>query len=184
MIDAFLEEAEKKMKGITGHLHKELGRLRTGRASLALLEGLKVDYYGNATPLSQMANLAVPDSQTITIQPWDNGLIKDVEKCIQTSDLGLNPTNDGKIIRLTIPPLTGERRKQLVKILKKIAEDAKISIRNIRREFNDKIKNLEKESVPKDDCKKGQDKLQKVISDQIIEVDQIAQAKENDIMEN
>ena len=184
MIDAFLEEAEKKMKGITGHLHKELGRLRTGRASLSLLEGLCLDYYGNLTPISQVANLSVPDSQTITIQPWDAGILKDVEKCIQTSDLDLNPSNDGKIIRLTIPPLTGERRQQLVRVLKKSAEETRVSIRNARREFNEKIKSLEKENYSKDDCKKGQDRLQKITDEQIAEADEIVQVKEKSILED
>ena len=184
MIDTFLEQAQEKMQAAINHLHNELGRLRTGRASLALLEGLKVDYYGNATPLSQVANLGIPDSQTITIQPWDMGVLKDVEKCIQSSDLGLNPSNDGKIIRLVIPPLTGERRQQLAKILKKAAEETRVSIRNTRREYNEKMKGLEKESYSKDDCKKGQEKLQKVTDERNAEVDQIAQAKEKDILEN
>ena len=184
MIDNFLEQAQGKMQAAIDHLHNELGRLRTGRASLALLEGLKVDYYGDATPLSQVANLGIPDSQTITIQPWDMAVLKDVEKCIQSSDLGLNPSNDGKMIRLTIPPLTGERRQQLVKILKKAAEETRVSIRNARRECNEKMKGLEKGSYAKDDCKKGQEKLQKVTDERITEVDRIAQTKEKDILEN
>ena len=184
MVDTFLGQAEKKMKAATDHFQKEISHLRTGRASLALLEGLNVDYYGNATPLSQVANLGLPDSQTITIQPWDVGILKDVEKCIQASDLGLNPSNDGKMVRLTIPPLTGERRQELVKILKKAAEEARVSIRNARREFNEKLKGLEKESYSKDDCKKGQEKLQKITDHQVAEVDQIAQIKEKDILEN
>lgn len=184
MIEAYLSEAEEKMQHSVEYLQKELGKLRTGRASLAVLEGLKVDYYGNPTPLAQVATLGVPDSQTISIQPWEASILNDIEKCIQTSDLGLNPSNDGKIIRLSIPSLTGERRQQLVKMVKKIAEESRIAIRNIRREFNDNIKNLEKESYSKDDCKKGQDKLQKVTDQYIEEIEKMAQAKEQDILEN
>tara|TARA_B100000686_G_C16746311_1_gene949637 strand:- start:1162 stop:1716 length:555 start_codon:yes stop_codon:yes gene_type:complete len=184
MIEDLLDEAELKMEHTIDHLRKELGKLRTGSASLALLEGLKVDYYGNATPLDQVGTLGLQDNQTIVIQPWEAAMLKEIEKAIQSSDLGLNPSNDGKMIRLVIPPLTGERRQQLVKVLKKASEDDKIAIRNIRRDFNEKIKGLEKKSYSKDDCKKGQEKLQKLTDSQITEVDILVQAKEKDILEN
>ena len=183
MIDSYVEEATSKMKQTVSHLQKDLGKLRTGQASLALVEDLRVDYYGNPTPLSQVGTLGLPDSQTITIQPWDAAALKDIEKCIQASDLGLTPNNDGKLIRLIIPPLTGERRQQLVKLLKKTVEENKVSLRNIRRDYNDKIKNLEKESYSKDDCKKGQDKLQEKTDSFIVEMDKIATAKEKDILD-
>ena len=122
MIDDSLEQANSKMNYSLDHFKENLGKLRTGRASLAIVEGMKVDYYGNPTPLSQVATLAVPDSQTITISPWDTNALKDIEKAIQTSDLGLTPNNDGRMIRLTIPPMTQDRRKDVVKVVKKYAE--------------------------------------------------------------
>lgn len=183
MIDKYIEEAEVKMKQSFGHLQKELGKLRTGQASLALVEDLKVDYYGNPTPLSQVGTLGIPDSQTITIQPWDASVLKDIEKCIQASDLGLTPNNDGKLIRLNIPALTGERRQQLAKIVKKNVEESKVATRNIRRDFNEKIKALEKESYSKDDCKKGQDKLQEKTDKIISEMEKLGITKEKDILD-
>ena len=182
MIDTFIGEAELKMDHSIEYLRKEFGKLRTGTASLALLEDLKVDYYGNATPLDQIGTLGLQDSQTITIQPWETGMMKEVEKVIQASDLGLTPSNDGKIIRLVVPPLTGERRQQLVKVLKKTAEEGRVAIRNIRRDYNNKIKGLEKESYSKDDCKKGQEKLQKLTDKLIVEVDRLAEVKEKDVL--
>ncbi|MFQ5673562.1 MAG: ribosome recycling factor [Nitrospinales bacterium] len=183
MIDKLLEESGIMMNHSIEHLKQELGKLSTGRASLALLDGLKVDYYGTPTPLSQVATLGVPDSSTITIQPWESSLLKAIEKAIQSSTLGLNPANDGNVIRLNIPLLTGERREQIIKILKKYEEECKVAIRNVRREFNDKIKKLEKEKVPQDDCRKGQEKLQKITDEHINLVSQIAQAKEASIRE-
>ena len=183
MIDTYIEEASTKMQQSITHLKKELGKLRTGQASLALIEDLKIDYYGNPTPLPQIGTLGVPDNQTITIQPWDVSVLKDIEKCIQTSDLGLTPNNDGKLIRLNIPPLTGERRQQLVKILKRTLEESKVAARNIRRDYNDKIKNLEKESFSKDDCKKGQEKLQKKTDKIIAEMEKLGTTKEKDILD-
>lgn len=183
MIDKLVKESEARMEQAIEHLKGELSKLSTGRASLALLDGLKVDYYGNPAPLSQVATLGVPDSSTITIQPWDASMLKLIEKSIQASSLGLNPANDGKTIRINIPPLTGERRSQIVKILKKYEEECKVSIRNVRREYNDKIKKLEQESVSKDDCHRGQEKLQKITDAQIGVVNQIAQAKETSVQE-
>lgn len=166
------------------HMQIELGKVRTGRASVALVEDIKVDYYGNPTPLAQAATLAIPDSKTITIAPWDASLLPLIEKAIQSSDLGLNPSNDGKLIRLTIPPLTTDRRQQLGKVVKKYAEECKVAIRNVRREFNDKVKTMEKaHEMSKDEEKRGHDQIQKITDKIIEEVDRVIQAKEKDVLE-
>jgi len=176
-------DCERKMKNSLGHLRQELSKLRTGRASGAILEGIKIDYYGNPTPLNQVATLGVPDNQTITIQPYDVAILKDLEKAILSSDLGLTPNNDGKIIRLNIPALTGERRQQLVKILKKYTEEGKVAIRNVRRDFNDKLKTMEKNhEVSQDDAKKGLEKLQKITDECIKEAEKLSAAKEKDVL--
>ena len=179
-----IKDSEQKMKASIDHLYVELGKVRTGRASVALVEDLKVDYYGNLTPLAQAATLGVPDSKTITIAPWDSTLIPVIEKAIQSSDLGLTPSNDGKAIRLTIPPLTTDRRQQLTKVVKKYGEDCKIAIRNIRRDFNDKLKAMEKDhSISKDDERKGHEVIQKATDKYVAEVDKIVQGKEKDVLE-
>ena len=147
MVTEIIQEAEQKMKSSIDHLFHELGKLRTGQASVALLDDLMVDYYGNPTPLKQVATLGSPDSHTLTVQPWEATILKDIEKAIQASDLGLTPNNDGKMIRLTIPPLTNDRRQQLVKLVKKYSEDCKIAVRNVRRDGNDKLKKLEKNQL-------------------------------------
>ena len=142
-----------------------------------------MDYYGTPTPLAQVATLGVPDSQTITIQPWDVSILKDLEKAIQASDLGLTPSNDGKLIRLNIPPLTGERRQELVKVVKKYVEDHKVAIRNVRRDFNDQIKAGEKKhEISEDEGRKGLDKLQKITDEHTAEADKLAKAREKDIL--
>lgn len=183
MTENLIKETEKKMKHSIDHLVLEMSKVRTGRASLSLLEGVKVDYYGTPTPLNQVATLGTPDSHTITIQPWDTSVLKLIEKAIQTSDIGLSPSNDGKIVRLNIPPLTTERRQQLVKSVKKYAEESKIAIRNVRREFNDKVKSLEKDhAISQDEHKRIQDKIQKMTDQFIAEVDKIAQSREKDIL--
>ena len=183
-MDNLLNDSERKMKASIEHLHTELGKVRTGRASVSLVEDIKVDYYGNPTPLAQTATLGTPDSKTITIAPWDASILGTIEKAIQASDLGLTPSNDGKMIRLTIPPLTTERRQQLTKIVKKYGEDCKIAIRNIRRDFNDKVKAMEKDhSISKDDERRGHDSIQKTTDKYVAEVDQIVQGKEKDVME-
>ncbi len=185
MIDDQLKEAEKKMNVSIDHLHQDLAKVRTGRASLSILDEVRVDYYGNPTPLNQVANLGIPDSQTITIQPWDANLVKDISKAIQSSNLGLTPADDGKVVRLAIPPLTTERRKEMVKTVKRYAEDSKVAIRNIRRDFNDKIKQLEKDhSISEDELKHGQDDIQKVTDKFVAEIDKISQIKEKDLMES
>ena len=176
-------DCERKMKNSLDHLRQELSKLRTGSASGAILEGIKIDYYGNPTPLNQVATLGVPDNQTITIQPYDVSILKDLEKAILSSDLGLTPNNDGKIIRLNIPALTGERRQQLVKILKKYVEEGKVAIRNVRRDFNDKLKTMEKNhEVSEDDAKKGLEKLQKITDECIEEAEKLSEAKEKDVL--
>ncbi|PIP72262.1 MAG: ribosome recycling factor [Nitrospinae bacterium CG22_combo_CG10-13_8_21_14_all_47_10] len=184
MIANLIQDAQKKMGVSIDHLHHELGKLRTGRASVALVDDLKVDYYGTPTLLSQVATLGTPDNQTLTIQPWESSILKDIEKAIQSSDIGLTPNNDGKMIRLAIPPLTSERRLQLVKLVKKYSEDCKVAIRNIRRDVNDKLKKAEKNhEISKDESHKAVDDIQKMTDKFVAEVDKISQTKEKDMME-
>ena len=182
-MEELFKNCQRKMENSIGHLRQELSKLRTGSANSAILDGIKVDYYGTPTPLSQIATLAIPDNRTITIQPFDISILKDLEKTILASDLGLNPNNDGKIIRLNIPPLTGERRQQLVKIVKKYTEESKVAIRNVRRDFNDKLKTMEKNhEVSEDDGKKGLEKLQKITDEYIKETAKLSETKEKEIL--
>ena len=184
MLDDVYYEVDYKMERSLAALRKELSRIRTGRATLALLEGIDVDYYGTATPLNQMATLAAPESRLLTIQPWDKSQIGLIEKALQRSDLGLTPMNDGKIIRLSIPPLTAERRKDLVKKVKKIGEDAKIALRNVRRDGNETLKDLEKtKDISQDDLRRGQEQVQKITDRFISQVDDVLNAKEHEILE-
>jgi ribosome recycling factor len=165
-------------------LKKELAAVRTGRASLSVFDGISVDYYGTPTPINQVATMAIPESRLITIQPWEPKLISEIEKAIQKSDLGLNPTNDGKIIRIAIPPLTEERRKQIIKQVHKRVEDTKVSIRNIRREGNDQIKRLEKEKhISEDDTRRSIDEIQKLTDSYIKRSDEIMSHKEAELKE-
>lgn len=178
------KKATDKMEKAIDALKKDYASMRTGRASLALLDAIVIDYYGTATPLNQVAALSVPDPRTITIQPWEQKIIGDIEKAIMKSDLGLNPTNDGKVIRVNIPALTEERRKQLVKVAKKRAEDAKVSVRGIRREINEELKKLEKEKhLSEDVVKKSLDEIQKLTDIYVKKVDEVLSHKENEIME-
>ena len=184
MSEELIKDAEDKMQSSIDHLLHELGKLRTGQASVALLDDLKVDYYGNPTPLKQVATLGAPDNQTLTIQPWEASILKDIEKAIQSSELGLTPNNDGKLIRLVIPPLTKERRQQLVKLVKQQAEESKVAIRNIRRDVNEKLKKLEKNNdISEDESRKGHEAAQKITDKFVAEVDNIMQKKEKDITE-
>ena len=184
MLDDVYHDMDHKMERSLAALRKELSRIRTGRATLALLEGIDVDYYGSTTPLNQMATLAAPESRLLTIQPWDKSQIGLIEKALQRSDLGLTPMNDGKIIRLPIPPLTAERRKDLVKKVKKIGEDAKIALRNVRREGNETLKDLEKtKDISQDDLRRGQEQVQKITDRFISQVDDVLNAKEHEILE-
>jgi ribosome recycling factor len=173
-----------RMTGAIEALKKEFASIRTGRASLALLDGIILNYYEVPTPLQQLASLSIPESRLIMIQPWDQKIIPDIEKAIMKSDLGITPVNDGKIIRIQIPPLTEERRKQLAKVVKKKAEEAKIAIRNVRRDTNEELKRLEKEQhLSEDDVKKFHDEIQKITDSYIVKVDEVLGHKEKEIME-
>ena len=158
--DELLLDAEERMEKALTALERDYGKLRTGRATTSLVEDIKVDYYGTPTPVKQLASVAVPDSRTVTIQPWDRGAFALVEKAILKSDLGLTPMNDGKLIRIAIPPLTEDRRKELTKVAKKYTEEAKVAIRNIRRDVNDGLKKLEKDKLlSEDELKKAMDDI-------------------------
>lgn len=184
MIAETLEETKDRMTKTIAALENELKRVRTGRASLALLDGIRADYYGTATPLDQMASLSVPESRLITIQPWDASAIKEIEKAILKSDLGLTPNSDGKLIRISIPPLTEERRKELVKRVNKISEEHKVAIRNIRRDSNEMLKAFKKDGeISEDDAFKAQDEVQKITDEFIKKIDAIYGEKEKEILE-
>jgi ribosome recycling factor len=184
MLDDIYQDARESMGKTITALNNELSRVRTGRANLSLLDGIRVDYYGTPTPVNQMASLSVPESRLITIQPWDVSVIKDIEKALLKSDLGLTPSNDGKIIRLAIPPLTEERRKQLAKSVHKICEDHKIAIRNIRRDANELLKSLKKDGeIAEDEAFKGQDQVQKITDEFVKQIDDIFKEKEKEILE-
>ncbi|MEG2171765.1 MAG: ribosome recycling factor [Desulfovibrionaceae bacterium] len=182
--DSLLLDAEERMEKALTSLDKEFTKLRTGRASTALVESIKLDYYGTPTPISQVASIAVPDSRSVTIQPWDKSSFGLVEKAILKSDLGLTPMNDGKVIRISIPPLTEERRKDLVKVSRKYTEDAKVAIRNVRRDVNDSFKKLEKDKVlSEDELKKTGEEVQKLTDKYVAEADKRCQGKEKEIMD-
>ena len=163
---------------------RDLSKVRTGRASLSLLDDIKVDYYGTPTPLNQVGSMAVPEPRLITIQPWEKNLIGEIEKAILKADLGLNPNSDGQIIRLVFPPLTEERRKEMVKQVKRMGEDAKVGIRNVRREANDTLKRLEKDKdITEDEQKRGEKEIQDLTDDYVARVDKVIEEKEKDLME-
>lgn len=181
--DVYSDTRDRMGKSRTA-LKNELNKVRTGRASLALLDTIRVDYYGTLTPLNQMATLAVPEGRLITIQPWDVTMIKEIEKTILKSDLGITPSNDGKIIRIAIPPLTEERRKELAKIVHKITEEHKVAVRNIRRDSNDFLKSLEKDGeISEDDHYRGQNQVQKITDEHVKIIDDIYAEKEKEILE-
>ena len=183
-MDSILLDAEERMEKAIAALEREFSRLRTGRASASLVDGIKVDYYGTPTPISQVASVAVPDSRCITIQPWDRNAFSLIEKAILKSDLGLNPVNDGKIIRINIPPLTEERRKDLGKMARKYAEEAKVAVRNVRRDANEQLKKLEKnKELSEDDLRKAQEDVQKLTARFVPKTDEKAGAKEKEIMD-
>ncbi|MBW1989443.1 MAG: ribosome recycling factor [Deltaproteobacteria bacterium] len=184
MLDIVYEEAREKMGKSIEVLKKELARVRTGRASTALLEGIRADYYGTPTPLNQMATLNVPDPRTIAIQPWDPSAIPDIEKAIMKSDLGLTPTSDGKIIRINIPALTEQRRKELVKAVSRMCEEQKVAVRNIRRDANETLKTMKKDGdITEDEMYKGQDEIQKITDEHIKKIDEVCAGKEKEILE-
>ena len=182
--DELLLDAEERMEKALAALERDYGKLRTGRATTGLVEDIKVDYYGTPTPIKQLASVAVPDSRTVTIQPWDRGAFALVEKAILKSDLGLTPMNDGKLIRIAIPPLTEDRRKDLTKIARKYTDEAKVAIRNIRRDVNDGLKKLEKDKLlSEDELKKAMEDIQKLTDTYVARADAKASAKEKEIME-
>ncbi|MBS3732637.1 MAG: ribosome recycling factor [Desulfobacterales bacterium] len=184
MIDSIISEAKEKMNKSVDALKKDLKKIRTGRASLSILDDVRVDYYGTPTPLNQIASLSVPESRLITIQPWDPSAVKEIEKAIMKSNLGLTPSSDGKIIRITIPPLTEDRRKEIVKQVNKICEDYRIAVRNIRRDANDSLKTLKKDGdASEDDVSKGFDEVQKLTDEHIKQIDDIYKDKEKEILE-
>ncbi|MDO8942876.1 MAG: ribosome recycling factor [Desulfobacterales bacterium] len=184
MIESVYRDSTDNMGKVIEALKKELKRVRTGRASLSLLDGIKVDYYGTLTPLNQLATLAAPESRLITIQPWDTTVIKEIEKAVLKSDLGLTPSSDGKIVRIAIPPLTEQRRKELVKIVHKISEEYKVSVRNLRRDANELIKEIKKDGkISEDDAFKSQEKVQKITDEHIHHVDECYKEKEKEILE-
>lgn len=183
MNEVFLE-VELKMKGAVDHLHHELRSVRTGRASLAILEGVQVDYYGTPTPLNQVANLSVADASLIVAQPYDASLIPEIEKAIVAAGLGLNPANDGKVIRIPVPPLTEERRLELVKHLHELAEVARNGVRHSRRDGNEALKEMEKEKeMGQDDERRGHDEMQRLHDHYITQIAETVENKEADIME-
>jgi ribosome recycling factor len=179
-----ISSGEERMKKTVANLKDGFSTLRTGRASASLFDRIRVDAYGDKTPLNQVANISVPEARLIVIQPWDKNLIGEIEKAIRSSELSLNPSNDGKVIRISIPPLTEERRKELVKHAKNQAEQSRVAIRNIRRDGNDEFKKLIKDSkITEDDETKGTAELQKLTDSYINQVNQILEEKEKEIME-
>jgi len=184
MSEELLKELRTNMDKSIEALYKDLNRVRTGRASLSLLDGITVDYYGTLTPLNQVATLAIPESRLITIQPWDVSSIPAIEKAIQKSELGLNPMNDGKIIRISIPSLSEERRKELVKVVKKIVEESKVSLRTHRRNVNEIMKKMKNDKeLSEDEYFKGHDEIQKITDEYVQQCDNISADKEKEILE-
>jgi ribosome recycling factor len=183
-MEAMVKDTAARMERSIEAFRKELGKVRTGRASFSLLDGVKVDYYGTPTPLQQVGTLSVPESRLITITPWDAKMIGPIEKAIQASGLGLNPASDGKVVRIPIPPLTEERRKELAKMVRKMSEDARVAVRNVRREAIEKLKDREKKKeISEDDVKRGQDRIQKETDAFVRKIDEILRAKEQEILE-
>jgi ribosome recycling factor len=182
LIKKQLSEAKANMEKAIGFADSEISKIRAGKAMPSMLDGIVVDYYGTPTPLSQIGNINTPDARTLVIQPWEKTLLGAIEKAIQEANLGFNPQNDGIIIRINVPPLTEERRRDLVKRVKNEAEAGKIAIRNIRKDANEKIKKLKTEGVSDDDIKVGEGEVQKLTDSFIVKVDQLAEAKEKDIM--
>jgi ribosome recycling factor len=184
MIQPQLAEAETRMQKSVDALAKEIQTIRTGRASPSLVDRVPVEYYGNPTPLNQLATITVPEARLIVIQPWDRSIISAMEKALQKSELGLNPANDGQVIRVPIPPLNEERRREYVRLVKRHAEESHVAIRNIRRDHNDRLKAMEKEKqISADDGRRAMDQLQKLADRYIARVDELAARKEGEIME-
>ena len=183
MIKDIIQKAEEKMKKTISVLKSDLSTMRAGRANPTMLDRIQVDYYGSPCPLNQVANISAPEPRVLVISPWEKSLMKEIEKAILTSDLGINPSNDGSVIRLVVPELTEETRRNLVKNVKKTGEEAKVALRSIRREANDKIKALKKDGeITEDELKNSEEKVQKIIDSLVKEVDTIIVAKEKEIM--
>jgi ribosome recycling factor len=177
-----INEASEKMNKAIGHLQDELMRIRAGKATTALLDGITVDYYSVLTPINQVANLSTPDAKTIIIQPWDKSMIEPIEKAIMHANIGLNPANNGEIIRIIVPPLTEERRRELVKQIKSMGENTKVSIRNSRRDANEEIKKLQKEGLAEDLAKDAENEVQEITNDYSKKIDDMVASREKDIM--
>src|SRR5215813_1012035 len=176
-------DAERRMQKAVDALKQDLGGIRAGRASATLVDRITVEYYGAPTPLNQVASISVPEARLLVIQPWDRKLLGDIEKAIQKSDLGINPTNDGQVIRLNLPPLTEERRKELGKVVHKKVDDAKVAVRNVRRDAHDHLRDQEKQKeLSADELKRGTDRLQKMTDKYIDELDKVGTAKEQEIL--
>ena len=183
-MEALVKETSARMERSIEAFRKELGKVRTGRASFSLLDGVKVDYYGTLTPLQQVGTLSVPESRLITVTPWDTKMIGPIEKAIQGSGLGLNPSSDGKTVRIPIPPLTEERRKELAKLVRKMGEDARVAVRSVRREAIEKLKDREKKKeISEDVVKRGQERIQKETDAHVKKIDEILKSKEQEILE-
>jgi ribosome recycling factor len=182
LIKKQLDDAKGTMEKAIEHCDNEVAKIRAGKAMPSMLDGIMVDYYGNPTPLSQVGTVNTPDARTIVVQPWEKNLLQVIEKAIIDSNVGLNPQNDGSIIRMNVPPLTEERRRDLVKRVKEEAEKGRIAIRNIRKDANEKIKKLKTDGVSEDDIKVGEAEVQKLTDVNIIRVDKLSEVKEKDIM--
>jgi ribosome recycling factor len=183
-VESALADAVKKMKGAMGVLHEELGAVRTGRATPALLNRINVDYYGSTVPLNQLASFSVPEPRMLVIQPFDKNAIGAMERAIQSSDLGLTPSNDGNVIRLSFPPLTEERRKELVRVVHDRAEAGRVAVRNVRRHHKDELEKLEREhTISEDELRRAEKELQKLTDQYVAEVDQVLAAKEKELSE-
>ncbi|GAW94320.1 ribosome recycling factor [Calderihabitans maritimus] len=184
MIPDILADAETRMEKAVDALKKDLASLRAGRANPALLDGIQVEYYGVSTPINQVANISAPEPRLLVVQPWDKSIIAEIERAILKSDLGVTPNNDGNVIRIALPQLTEERRKELVKVVKKKAEESRVAVRNIRRDANDQVKSLEKKGeISEDEARRGQEQVQKLTDKYIEMIDHILQNKEKEIME-
>ena len=181
-LEFYLEEAKDHMEKSLNHVSHALAKIRAGRAMPSMLDGLMVEYYGNPTPVNQVASINTPDARTLAIKPWEKNMLAEIEKTIINSDLGLNPQNDGEIIRLNIPPLTEERRKDLVKQSKHEAEHGRVSVRNVRKDTNDHLKKLLKEHVSEDEVKKAEDKVQDLTNEYVKKIDDLLAQKEEEIM--
>ncbi len=181
-VNSNLKHATDLMEKAIQHVHFAFGKIRAGKATPGMLDGLVVDYYGTPTPLNQVSSINTPDARSITIKPWDKSLVPEIEKCIKTSDLGLQPQNDGEMVRLNVPPLSEERRVQLVKQAKHEAEIGRVSIRNIRKDTNEHLKKLVREHISEDDVKKAELEVQKMTDDYIKKVDEMLAKKEKDIL--